>query len=71
MDKNLFGKRLKKLRLDREISQTKLAQVLKTYQQSVARWEKGVILPGLETIAQLAIFFDVSADYLLGLENEL
>ena len=69
--KNLFPERLKKLRIDSDMSQEKLAKALKTYQQNIDRWERGTISPNMETIIQLAMFFDVTADYLLGMSNEI
>jgi transcriptional regulator with XRE-family HTH domain len=65
-----FSVRIKELREERELSQAKLAKVIKTYQQTVARWELGIVEPDMNTIIQLALFFDVSADYLLGLSDK-
>lgn len=69
MNNNIFGERLKKLRIDNEISQAKLATALKTYQQNIMRWEKGEIKPSADTIIQIAIYFHVTTDYLLGLSS--
>jgi transcriptional regulator with XRE-family HTH domain len=65
----IFSERIKKLRIDKELSQAKLARALKTYQQTVDRWEKGALQPDLETLTQIAMFFDVTTDYLLGLHD--
>ena len=48
----------------------KLAIALKTTQQMIDKWERGIISPGMDRIIQLATFFKVTADYLLGLSNE-
>ena len=64
-----FATRLKKLRVDKELSQEGLAKALKTYQTNVARWELGKVIPNAETLIQLAVIFDVTVDYLLGLHN--
>ena len=63
-----FAERLKDLRLERELSQRGLAKILKISSTSIHRWEKGTRLPNIELV-MLAKFFDVSADYLLGLSD--
>ena len=68
---NIFGERLKKLRIDSEVSQSKLAKVLRKYQQDIARWEAGEILPNAKALVQLALYFDVTIDYLMGLSNDM
>jgi len=66
---NIFGKRVKKLRLDKGLSQGEMAVILKTYQQNITQWESGKFTPNAKTIMQLALFFEVSSDYLLGLSE--
>jgi len=68
---NKFAERLKKLRAEREISQAVLARVLKTYQQAIDKWERGIIMPSMDTIMQLCMYFGVTADYLIGLSDEI
>lgn len=67
---DIFRKRLKKLRIDRDIDQKNLAKALSATQQKVSNWERGIIEPDMETLTKLALFFDVSTDYLLGIESE-
>ncbi len=67
----IFAERLKELRTENNLSQAKLAVVLKTHQQTVDRWERGLIEPDMSTLIQLSMFFDVSVDYLLGLSNDI
>ena len=62
---------MKKLRLDRELSQAKLAMALGTYQQTVDRWERGLIEPSNEMLVQIALFYEVTTDYLLGLTDDM
>lgn len=65
-----FGKLLKELRSEKGISQAKLAEDTQITQSSIARWELNKTEPQLSEIKILAIYFDVTADYLLGLEDE-
>lgn len=66
-----FCDRLRKLRTDSEFSQAKLAVALGIPQQTIDKWERGIIQPGMDSIIQLATFFRVSADYLLGLSDKM
>ena len=60
-----FHIRLKNLRGD--LSQQQAASKVGIKQQNWARYEKGTVLPGAETIHQICVAFGVSADWLLGL----
>jgi DNA-binding XRE family transcriptional regulator len=62
-----FCKKLKELRAESGVSQLTMAKGIGTYQQTIARWEKGITEPDTEMIAKICLYFNVSADYLLGL----
>ncbi|MDR3318676.1 MAG: helix-turn-helix domain-containing protein [Clostridiales bacterium] len=62
-----FGKVLKALRTEQNISQQKLAKRLNVSQDTVSLWELNKSLPDFMSIRELAKIFDVSADFLLGL----
>lgn len=70
MKNNIIGKNIRYLRLDKKITQKKLGEIIGTDQTSIAKMEKGVIEPNCDAIVLLSIFFEVSTDYLLGIENE-
>lgn len=61
-----FKDRLKELRTEKELSQTKLAEKLGVDFRTISNWENGVRKPDIDTLLEIAKFFDVSADYLLG-----
>lgn len=61
--------RIKELRLQSNLSQAKLGAALNLTQQAVAKWEKGVAEPDVETLNKLACYFNVTVDYLLGNSN--
>lgn len=62
----VFSKNLKYLRLKHHIEQFELAQKLgKKGGSSVANWEKGIAVPNLEVLLQLAHIFDISVDELV------
>lgn len=64
--KDKLSNRLRLLREERDITQKKLGEILNTSDATINRYEKGIRNPDPSTIAFLATFFDVSADYLLG-----
>ncbi len=66
----MFAQRLRELRKRDGVSQTALAATLGISQQAVGKWETGHATPGPQTIARIAQFFSVSADYLIGCEKE-
>lgn len=65
----IFSLRLKELRQSIGISQSSLAEKFGLKQQAVAKWEQGTSTPNPEIVGKLAQFFDVSADYLLGITD--
>lgn len=64
-----FPERLKELRLEKGLSTRKLANEIGCSHIAISRWERGTQIPTIETLVALALFFKVSADYLLGLED--
>ncbi len=65
-----FSKIAKELREEAGLSQQKLADKIGLSSSAIARWELGQSEPGCNAILAYAKFFDVSADYLLGLEDD-
>lgn len=57
------------MRIEKEITQVKLAAAIGVTQSIITRWEKDECEPTASVIAQIATYFGVSADYLLGLED--
>lgn len=67
----MFSDRLKELRNKKSgLTQAKLAEVMNVSQQAVGLWERGKNMPSHELVAQLASYFNVSVDYLLGRTDE-
>ena len=65
-----FCERLKELRRSKGLSQKQLAEILKTNNSSICDWERGRTQPDLQTLVNIAKFFEVTADYVLGLESD-
>ncbi len=66
MRKNIFGEKLKELRLEKNLNQRQLADLVKVGKASISDWETGKSEPVLSNAILLADFFDVSLDYLAG-----
>lgn len=66
----MLNERIRELRGSRGISQIQLAGKLGVTKQSVSNWENDNILPSIEMLVKIANFFEVSTDYLLGLDNK-
>ena len=65
MKNNVFGKKLRELRLEKGLSQQKLGKELGFCNQTISFWESGSREPDLDTLVKIAHFFGVSIDELL------
>lgn len=70
-NKSMLGKKIKQLRHEKNISQYKLARDLNVIQSAVGQWETDKTDPSIENIIAIAKYFEVTTDYLLGLEDEI
>ena len=66
---NKFRYRLKEMRLEKNISQKKLAEILGTNNSSVCDWECGRTEPNIDMIIKICKYFNINSDYILGLED--
>ena len=64
-----FQERLRELRIEKGLKQRQLAEILQTTDDSIFSWEKGRSQPSIEFLCKICVYFGVSADYLLGLED--
>ena len=60
------GDEIKKLRMQKGISQKELADLLLISRQTISKWELGKSVPELVYIIQLADYFNVTLDQLVG-----
>ncbi|MBR3942164.1 MAG: helix-turn-helix transcriptional regulator [Clostridia bacterium] len=65
-----MGEKIRNLREDRFLTQTALGKALNMTQRKISYLENDRYEPSIQDIVALCRFFDVSADYLLGLENK-
>lgn len=64
-----MDKKLKLLRVASDRSQNDVADYLGVKSGSVSSYETNAATPTLETFAKLAVYYNTSADYLLGIDN--
>ena len=69
MRENKFGIILKELRKEANLSQDTLGKKLGFSNQTVSFWESGKREPSLDALVSVAKYFDVSVDFLLGIET--
>ena len=69
MENNLFPDRLRRLRDSKGLSQQYVAEIAKATDSAYQAWEYGKAEPKARYIKALAQFFEVSTDYLLGLDD--
>ena len=67
---NKIGKTIRDLRREMDCTQNKLADILGVTQDSISLWENDKRVPDTQYIVAMAIFFDVTTDFLLGISND-
>lgn len=63
--------RLTEQRLDKDISQKEIATLLKVKQSAISKYEHRKEKYKIEDLIKLCLFYGVSADYILGLPENL
>lgn len=63
-----LGTRLKDLRNKKGLTQSELGKMLNVTKVSICCYEKNVRIPSLDTLEDLARFFNVSVEYFLGMD---
>lgn len=67
----IFAERLRELRIEKDLTQDELARATELSHGCIAMLETNKRAPSGSTIIALAEFFEVSTDYLLGLEDDI
>lgn len=66
----VFGKRLREIRKEKHYTQQAIADIFCVSKMTISSWETDKQEPDIDDIRRLCFLFKVSADYLLGLEDE-
>lgn len=65
-----IGNRIRELRKEKKLTQTDLAKLINVSQQTITKWENDIAEPSGSAVKSLANVLNVSADYILGLEEK-
>ena len=65
----MLGNRIKELRKEFGLSQVALAAQMEVTKQTISNWENENIQPSIDMLVGLANVFNVTTDYLLGLDD--
>lgn len=65
----MVADKIKALREQQNMTQSALAKQLGITRSSVNAWELGISVPSTQYIVELAHIFNISTDYLLGVES--
>lgn len=63
-----IGEKLKQLRTTKKVTQEMLSAALGVTPQAISRWEAGNGYPAIEYLPDIAMFFGISVDELLGVK---
>jgi transcriptional regulator with XRE-family HTH domain len=66
-----ISENLVKLRHGKKVTQEEIASFLNVTKASVSKWENGQSMPDIQLLPQIAVYFGVSVDHLLGYEPQL
>ena len=64
-----FGYRLQFLRKNRGLTQKEVAARLEMNPNTIAKYESNLLTPSVEVLIKLALIYNSSTDYILGLSN--
>ncbi len=65
----MYGLRIRELRKEKKLTQKQLANVLEVDFRTVSFWENETYEPSIKQIIKLCAFFEVSADYIIGIKD--
>ena len=66
----MLYERIRELRHSLGINQVEFGKRLNVTKQCISNWENNNIMPSIDMLIRISKTFSVSADYLLGLENQ-
>jgi transcriptional regulator with XRE-family HTH domain len=64
-----IGEKIREARVERGITQDRLAELLHSKQNTISQWESGVNEPSIEIIRQIAKILGVDANFLFDMDG--
>ena len=71
MSIEFFGDKLKSVRKSRKLTQLELSKRLHVSKGTISAYEQSLSYPSIETLKKICFILDTSADYLLGISDDL
>ena len=68
IDMKDIAKRIKEVRVENKMNQSEFGKSLFVSQDTISLWETGKSLPNTEALILICKKYDISADYILGLD---
>ena len=65
----MFSEKLKEARKNKNLSQEQVAEILNIARSNISKYENGNLEPTIQTLKEFCKLYEVSADYLLELNN--
>ncbi len=65
-----LGALIRKLRIERKLTQKQLSEKLKVSEGTVSKYESNISMPPFETLRSIASIFSVSMDTLYGMQHQ-
>lgn len=69
MARRLLGKNIRRYRLECQLTQEALADILSVSHQVISKWENDLATPDIDTLCSMAHFFEISLDELCGIST--
>ena len=69
-DVEKIAKRIKETRIEKNMTQGDLADLMGVSYQAVSNWERGNSMPDISKLEDLCGFLEISVGELLGIENK-
>ena len=66
---NNFSEILRDFLIENNLTQVAFANIIGVKQSQVSEWLKGKAKPGYDTLKNMALSFNISADYFLGIKD--
>ena len=70
VDLKSIGRKIKKLRQEKGLTQSEFAEIMLVSFQAVSNWERGIAPPDLENLIRISSYFGILVDELLRPDNE-
>ncbi|HEY8443638.1 MAG TPA: helix-turn-helix transcriptional regulator [Clostridia bacterium] len=69
--KKTFGRKLRELRFEADLTQIQLAKIFNVSQHTISAWENNLQEPDIETLKSIANFFGIDMNELLCFESNI